>query len=1228
MRTKEDFARELTALRERAGLSLRDLARRSDAPLATVGGYLSGKHLPQASSRQVLERVLAACGVTAEADVLAWLDAAARARRAPGARPATDRAPYRGLASFGVDDAAWFFGRDDLVATLADLVRTAEPGVPVVVLGASGSGKSSLLKAGLVPALTAEGWTSVVTTPGADPLERLAAATAGVPAQRAEEPAGTLLVVDQLEEVFAHPPEVVQAFAAELVARAAASPVVVAVRSDFFAQLTAIPDLLRSVQEAQVVVGPMTAAQLRDVVVEPARRAQVEVEPALVDVVLRDVRVRGAGTSPAGALPLLSHALLATWERGSSRRLTVADYEQAGGIEAALARTAEQVWAGLDPAAQQAARTLLLGLVRLVDGVPMARRGLGRGAVAGEPAAEAALDALVAARLLTAAEDEVELAHEALLWAWPRLAGWVEDDRDDLRVRALLDGAARSWQDNGRDAALLHRGAPLAAVLAWRDGPGRDVPLAPAEREFLSASVSAAGAEQQRDRRTSARLRRLSALLAMLLVVSVGLGAVSVHQTQRQSELRERADSRQLASVAERLRTVDPALSAQLALAGYRESPTPEALAALLAAASAPHGVRLIAGEQVQQAVTVSPDGARVVSVGADAELHQWTTGGEPLGEPVPAGDQTLYTASFSPDGDVLVAAGGGQEVLRWQVGDDGALEPLPPLTGPEGTVYATAFAPDGRLAASTSDGRLWLWPAAAPAAPTAVDGVPVTLSDAALQGLAFSPDGGQLAAAAADGVVHVVDVTAEPRVLPNTSTPADAPLLGVAFAPDGALYAGGRDRTVHRFAVGEQVTPAGAPLEGPDNWVNGVAVSPDGGTLAGASSDGSTWLWDTATGQVVGRLAQPGPVTAVRWAGDDRLVTAGTDGTVRLWTFPTPSVGGAGASQFSASYSPDGRWLATAGSDGLRLLPVRDGLPTASRPVVVPSPDGSKLSGTSAFSPDGRLVAAGGAAGAVHLVDVTGPAPQVVASMQGSTELVEQVAFSPDGRLLAAGGDDNAVQLYDVAERRLLATVTGPESYVYTVAFSPDSRTLAVGSVDTTVRLYDVTSPEGPRAIGEPIRDAASYVYNVQFSPDGRLLAAGGDDKRIRLYDVGDLERPRMLGEPVEAASLVMSTAFRPDGRRLAVAVGDGTALLVDVSADGPRVETVLPASTAATNAVAFSRDGRTLVTTGADRAARFWPLDAERAAERICAGGGQPLTREEWARYAPDARFTPPCR
>ena len=1280
--TQPDFGRELTQARQRAGLTVREVARAAGIPASTAGDYFAGRHLPPPSQPGLLPRILAACGETDPARLREWAAALARVRRVPGRRPAAT-APYRGLASFQPEDAAWFFGREDLTGRLAGLAAGQPAGLPLTVVGPSGSGKSSLLRAGLIPALSSSaGSRLVLFTPGAAPLAELARQLTGLappgpgappgpdaaearlrgdPAAAAAliDPAGRpAIIVDQFEVVFtASLDEPAQrAFISAVCALAGPAVVVLALRADFYARALHHPELARALQERQVVVGPMTRDEVRRAIVEPARLARLDVTDGLVEVLLRDLEPRSAdGTGhEAGALPLLSHALLTTWEHSRGGQLTVADYQASGGIQHAIARTADRVYGELDEAGRQTARRLFLRLVHVADDAPDTRRAAPLGELRDCPASAGSPDGVlarfVAQRLITVDADRAQITHEALLTAWPLLHSWLDADREGLRIQRRISDAARAWHEAGRDRAALLRGGQLALARDWAADPVNAASLDTLTGDFVTAGTAEERLQEAAERRRARRLRRLVAALTAAAVVTIGLAGYAFQQREAATSARDRAtsamniaQSREVAIEADEIRGQNTSLAAQLSIAAYRIATTPQARASLLESSGTPAASRLIDTAGVIQAIGLSPDHRVLAVAGADGSLRLWDVARP--GQPVPLGrplagrhHAPLYAVAFSPGGQTLAAAGAQGQVWLWDVSDpERAVRYATPLTGPASTVYSLAFSPDGRvLAAGSADRTVRLWDVADPGHPAGL-GRPLSGAGGYVQAVAFSPDGKTLAAGSADRTVRLWNVAR-----PARATPLGPPLAGpgalvtsVAFSPDGrTLAAGSQDHKVWLWHLGRpgragHPAPAGT-LAGATNWVNTVSFGPGGRTLAAGSSDDRVLVWNLATRALTAALPSPQPVTSLAWAGGHLLFSGDADGRVRAWQLPAPVLRAGGAVN-AVAYSAGGRYLAVGGTD-LQLWDPARRLKLAAR--AIPGPADNVVNAV-AFAPRAPLLATGYGNGTLQLWRVSGAGALTAAGrpVRSSTlGLVESAAFSPDGRVLATGEDDGTIRLWSVTGPggpRLLGTVHDSHTYVFSVAFRPDGRTLAAASADNLTRLWNVSDPRHPAQLCR-LGGPASYAISVAFSPDGAVLAVGAADKTTRLWDVADPARPVPLGPPLTGPEgYVYSVAFSPDGRMLATGVTDGTVWLWHVGGPGrPKLLATLTGPARQVYSVAFGPRGAELAAGSADGTVRLWDTSAPAAARAVCATAGQPLTRAEWAAYLPGRRYAPPCR
>jgi WD40 repeat protein/transcriptional regulator with XRE-family HTH domain len=1278
---RAEFGRVLTSYRERAGLSVRELAKALGQSPSTVGGYVGGRHLPPP---RLLAPLLAACGITDAAVVDGLKDDLIRLKQMSAGRGSAV-SPYRGLASYEPEQAHLFFGREEATARVRRRLteRQTSGKALVFVVGPSGSGKSSLLRAGLIPALRAEGGARVVLfTPQAHPLTELAARLApgtdrSVPeivealrsapldsARLVTEP--LVLVIDQFEETFtmcrdeAERHAFVEALGAltgvgpgapeQDTAGAGPAPSVSAVlglRADFYPAALRRPLLAAALQEAQEIVRPMSTAELRRAIVEPARSTGVALDDGLVELLLRDLAptTRG-GTDDGhedGALPLLSHALFATAERGRNQRLTVADYRELGGISGAVAHTADDVHDGLTSEQQVLARTLFLRLVRLSSTTADVRRRIWHSELlrtgSGPGPSELALvaDRFIERRLITADAETLTITHEALLSAWPRLRKWIESDRDAIRTHHRLTEAAEAWHDSGYDPHMLLRGTPLALARGWAEDAAHQLDATPLEREFLATSAEYEEAERLSARRRTRRWYQLVTALGVVLVL-VFTGAWYSFQRSRTAERQQTAAaSRQTAVAADRVGTDDLALGAQLALTAYRIAPTPEAVSSLLNASASPAVTRLRSSGAVQ-ALALGRRSHLLAQGGADGTVRLWDTT-DPrrpvaLGQPLAAFPDAVYTVVLSPDEKVLAAAGAHRTVRLWDVGTPRRPRPLgTPLTGPTDTVYSLAFSPDGHtLAAGGADDSVRLWDVTDPAAPTA-SAPALTGPEKYVHAVAFSPDGRILAAGSGDGKVRLwrTGTAGGPKAMGTGFAAARKDVLALAFSPDGrTLAVGGRDQRVELWKVSGSGAPRreGEPLTGATSWINALAYSPDGGTLAVGGSDDLVRLWDPHGHRVTATFRHTGPVTALLWRDRSTLVSGDADRTTRLWHLPSPVLSTDGVVN-ALAFSPDGRLLAV-GTDRLRLWRVATGEPLGPG-ITVP---GGAVTAV-AFGPDGHTLALAGTTGTVRLWDVSDAARPVAlgTALTGpATGYVETVTFSPDGRTLVTGNDDHTLRLWDVtrpARPQPLPKLSGFTSYVFSVAFSPDGRTLAAGSADHTVRLWDMSRPKTPRPLGRPLEKSGDTVYSVAFSPDGRTLAAGSADHTVRLWDMSRRESPRLLGRPLTGpTNYVYSVAFSPDGHTLAAGSTDHTVWLWNVTEPAsPTVVATLTGPTDHVYAVLFRPGGHTLAAGGADRTVRLWATDPAAVAARVCGAAGAAISRTEWRQYLPDRSYDPPC-
>jgi WD40 repeat protein len=1161
--------------------------------------------------------------------------------------------PYRGLLPFEETDAEIFYGRERLTAELA-VTLAAQPsrGGIVVVTGASGAGKSSLLRAGLLPKLAqgqqvagSEHWPRIVMTPTKDPLTELGArlaalgggSTRAVREELASHPGQAhlavrtavladairrnggqpssdasairlVLIVDQFEQVFTLDPgpggEAERKAFISVLRTAATRPVgtrqepsaivVIAVRGDFWDRCAAYPELADALQEGQFVVGPMTESDLRLAIIGPADSARLRIDPALTDTILGDLRVAG-GDVGTGVLPLLSQAMALTWDLRDGDQLTSHGYGQSGGVTRAVQVSADNVYDSL-PAGQQAlAGELLRSMTVTSYGGRLTRRPVTRADLyAGHPDADpgqvdAVLEAFADRRLIVLNNDTAQIAHDVLLSAWPRLREWLEEDQASWILHGQFADDAIAWHDNHGDPSFLYRGTQLTTL---QEAAGRWA-ASPGRYPALTTHQRDFLRASLRAGSHSARRRRGTMIILAMLTVAALIASVLAVQ-QRNSELRQRDDAiyNEITAEALQVSATNTSLAAQLTLAAYRMRPTQDLASQLLSMENTPLSIPLTTGSS-----------------------------------------GPILSVVFSPDRRTMASAGTSGGIQLWNVANPANPRPLgQPLTATHDSGFSSmAFSPDGRTLAGIDGSAIKFWNVANPAAPRPL-GQALTSNNVFLDSLAFSPAGRTLAAYGASasntpstnrGIIQLWNVAdpADPRPLGQALTSIDEFFIGaVKFSPDGrtlAVHNPGPDNgTIQLWNVANPADPRplGHPLTAAnDSGIDATAFSSGGHIMASGDNNGTIQLWNVANPANPRPLGQPltssndGPVSSMAFSPNGRTLSSDNDGTVQLWNLADPTHPGLLGQSLSTdggvdavAFSPDGSVLATGDGNGtIQLWNI---------PQTVIASSGSAI-GSVAFSPDKRTLASVENSDTVQLWNVADPArpyPVGPPLTGGSGTGIESVSFSSDSRTLAAyevssnGLAYVTVQLWDVADPAHPYPSGHPltdanNDGIFSVAFSPNYHTMATGDLNGLIQLWSVADPAHPHPAHQTlISGNDSNIDTMAFSPDGRILASVDDSGDIDLWNVADPATDLTLGSSATASGIgARSVTFSPDGRTLALLTEDGTIKLWNVADPAnPRGLGQLPTvTTGQVDSIAFNPDG-TLASGDYDGTIQLWNM------------------------------------
>ncbi|CRK57719.1 High-affnity carbon uptake protein Hat/HatR [Alloactinosynnema sp. L-07] len=1205
LHTPADFAQALDRLRRASGKSYRELHKECGLPQSTISTWCKGRHLPQVSMRADLARLLAALGVE-ELARKTWFEGLAQARQQTR-RTSPAFNPYLGLRAFQPENAAMFFGREKEVEALVGASKMG----PLAVVGPSGSGKSSLLRAGLIPALPQ----GKVITPAEAPVESVLKA-----------PHELVLVVDQFEELFTTYDEANRVrFVDALLDRS--TPVVIGLRADFYAHAMRIPRLAELLQHHQMLVTPMSETQLRVAITGPARAAGFDLDPGLVELLLRDT------AQQPGGLPLLSHTLhsiVETWteQRSSRRTIDLTHYWSVGGVHGAIAQTANSAFRSLNRAQRVVAQNLFLRLVNAGDSTAVTRRRvtfseLFNGRVDDEvDDLTEVFEVFVAHRLLTADEHIVEISHESLLGAWPLLQEWLAHDRVGHHLHNRLTGVARDWQQNGRQPEHLYVGGTLVSALEWARSAAGEAALNPLEREFLAVSEEARTARREADRTRVRRRYQLLILLVVTSLLAVGAAFYANQVSTTASRDNRLALSREVSDKADRLRDKDPVLAAQLALAAHNLAPTPEARSAVLDSSARPLPRRSSAWDGT---TTVMTSAGGFLVFGTDSghvQIEQADTGRHVADLRVA---RPIVAIAASSNGSLLAAGDDRGEVTVWSLSPSTSPTEEKTFNTGSSRLFALAFSPDGlHLAAGNGAGEVQIWTPREATPPVVLTG-----PAQAVKGVAFLPDGTAVAAGSDDSIVHLWSLA-----VPGESVVFKGPtskIFGIAVSPDGKTLAAGTagEQRVYTWNLSDPTAPP-RQWTGPASWINAVAFSPDSTALVAGSSDTLLWRWDMRSGQALPPLPHPKPLTAIEFRDSHTILTLATDGRTRTWTVPGSVLSGPSKQVFSTSFDLSGdRLLVGSGDNRLRLWDVTD--PHRARltgELTGGSASPSPLSGASTLTSDGATAIAGTTDGSIVLWRVDRSDEPVSLKVAAST--IQSVVLSADDRTAAVGSDDKSaylVDLSDTAHPKMISSLSGTADIIYGVRFSPDTTMLAVAGGDGKGYLWDIadkTNPK-PRATVTGFRGP---VYATAFSADGTLVAFGASDYSVRLLDLthplSPVEVPSPLIGPVGE---VYELSFHPDRRELAVSSTDRTIWLWNL-ADHRKPDHLATLTTNdALLTLAHSPDGRRLAAGGRDRTVRVWDTDLDAVKNWICGQAGQSITPEEWSQFIPGEPYTPPC-
>jgi DNA-binding SARP family transcriptional activator/WD40 repeat protein/energy-coupling factor transporter ATP-binding protein EcfA2 len=1152
--------------------------------------------------------------------------------------------PWKGLSTYEPGDADFFVGRDAVVSEV--IARLVDYSV-VIVTGPSGSGKSSLVRAGVIPALR-EGaiigsgdWRVSLLSPGTRPLDAVRTALSEASNLLVIDPGDDLLTVSSSDEVVPIAEALRDGIARGL-------RIMLTLRGDLYGRLTELNTLAPRAGAGTVLVGPPSDEELRQVVELPARRVGLDVDQALVHAVISDV-----GGRPA-ALPLLSTALVRTWERREGSRLTLAGYLAAGGTSSALERLAEEAYAAMDDEERVAARRILLRLVVSDDGLWRRRRvSIVEAVPDGDAASRRALFSLSDNRLVSL-DGEVQLSHEALTSAWPRFASWLSEREQSAGVFDHLTRSARAWQAGGRDDGDLYRGARLQAALDLEASQPDE--LGPTEHEFIASSRSAAEQEITRLRRGRRLLVVVAAGLVILLALASVAGVLAVRSRNDAAAAAVRADAQRVGLQA--LTRTDVAQKLLLAVAAVRLDDGAGTQSSLLTALQDAGGAATtVALAAPATAVSVSSDGwIGVAESNGHVEDFSPTVGLR--GDQEPATQWTQGT----PTG--TVAWLDGHDSMLVGATDPSRVFSLSPSNGGVST-FGTAWNP--YVFGVTGDHA---WGVGTSTSPDAHGGVTLLARDARDAGNAAKSVSVQLSAvpialvpgpeasvtAIERGVIERVDVA---LATVTSSRPLVSAGVVVASIDGRHVAVAGADGTV--TLVDLQTGTSREPIPRLDAPLALMALSSDGEFLAGtAARDSTIHVWSTASGVERATFRSTlGDVGAMGWSPDGQhLITTPTAvAALQDWdlsrtaspTHPRVAQGPPGSGHATATaVSPETATLAVGTDQGRPwFLHLDTGRVSTSKGPAVATSKGPAVTTSKtpavtaivsvAFAEHGSLAITADAHGVLALWDpATG---ELLANLTQATRVdtatdVSRAPVSSDGRQAASFVDGFGLQLVDLDRRALSRPVypdLGLASLYRVLGWSADGQNVIVGAqgVSDSPAVWALVDPRTGRVLWRtdaPEQVAAADVVNAE---DGRTIVVPGASGKLYFLDAATgaplVRNAANTGRTpaVNDRQTPASVSVSPGGQQLSVVSAAHPVEIWDVAAGEQSGTIAVPGSTIAAH---FMSDHQ-LVTATVGGAVSVIDLSVSDWVDLACRGAGRELSRQEWSQFLPTHPYEKVC-